>query len=328
MLTTVYIPDVHNNPDALQLSLQHADCFTDGACKSIRDDIQVVLLGDLFDYGSRHKETVDKVRALLKEMGDRCIYLCGNHEIMLWKAVLGNSPHYINSWLTRGGMQNLIELAREKNFFRSDAADIPKMIGNFKDKNEYDRWKHAIKQLNASDIDFEVAWSCYQQHMLESENRILRDSMQIAHAANNILAVHAYPHVGCNGNIQQYNQYFRTQMRGTLEQYPSDSSFVHTLWERMDGASEIDTHDIHMLHKNDIGLVIVGHDIHLQNPRMTEAEEVHVLHLDVGMTYHPSSPFCYAKHTPSGEVRVASFLSGSEERTLGRFTDGKFCKEE
>src|SRR5690606_3218672 len=94
MPRTLAIGDIHGCDVAL-------DALVD-VVRPAADDL-VVVLGDVVDRGPGSKQAIDR----LLELRDRCrlVFLQGNHEDMLLRAIDGES--WMGPWLNFGGRETL-----------------------------------------------------------------------------------------------------------------------------------------------------------------------------------------------------------------------------
>lgn len=98
---TVYLPDQHGEPGMIK----KVDRLVE---KKLID--RVIVLGDAFDRGAYNLDVYKKMKKLQTELGDRFVYVLGNHDIAMIKAVLFDDPSALVDWNFRGGSAFLKEI--------------------------------------------------------------------------------------------------------------------------------------------------------------------------------------------------------------------------
>ncbi|MDO4620115.1 MAG: metallophosphoesterase [Lachnospiraceae bacterium] len=110
---TIIIADMHGCYDAFLSLLQK--------CSLDKEKDKLILLGDAFDRGRKSWELFAEMQKLDKEMGERFIYILGNHDQMLLEAE--KSREDARHWMRNGGLET------QKSFAVHDT-----------DLNEVRRW--------------------------------------------------------------------------------------------------------------------------------------------------------------------------------------------
>ena len=90
MSKTFIIGDVHGCNDKLVELLNKIQLN--------REEDTVIFVGDYFDRGPKSYEVWCTLKELKKDMGERCVLVRGNHEVMLCDYVLGLD----NNWMNNG----------------------------------------------------------------------------------------------------------------------------------------------------------------------------------------------------------------------------------
>lgn len=110
---TIAIGDIHGDIDRLNKLLDKLQP---------KKDDTFVFLGDYIDVGPHPKAVITRLIDLSKETN--CIFLRGNHEDMLLKAVKTKAEHDIEEWIFCGGITTLQDygdfiemLTLHKDFF-------------------------------------------------------------------------------------------------------------------------------------------------------------------------------------------------------------------
>lgn len=114
------LPDLNGNNDLLNkilkriLPLRKSDGIKD----------KIIFLGDFIDRNIKSCQVLDRLISLKKDAPDQCIFLIGNHEDMLLKAMnkdgrknlsLQDQANWYKSWLLNGGaatLQGYLERAK------------------------------------------------------------------------------------------------------------------------------------------------------------------------------------------------------------------------
>lgn len=106
-MKTVIISDLHGCHDAMLRLLKKAELNT--------TEDQLIILGDMIDRGRYSYEVIQEVMHLKETMGERCIVLFGNHEIMMMDAV-GSFPlrEDMQLWKQNGGGKTIQSCYRHK----------------------------------------------------------------------------------------------------------------------------------------------------------------------------------------------------------------------
>ncbi|MDQ0152650.1 serine/threonine protein phosphatase 1 [Moryella indoligenes] len=107
-MRTVIISDIHGESAAFQELLEQIGFD--------RRENQLILLGDALDGGADACGTYFKIRALKEEMGERLVYIRGEHEQMFMDAELLTRGQLANAflWQQNGGKETLAALKRRK----------------------------------------------------------------------------------------------------------------------------------------------------------------------------------------------------------------------
>ncbi len=101
---TYAIGDIHGRHDLLGrlLAMIEADAEEMGLA-----DARAVFLGDYVDRGEQSREVLETLVALKRDMGDRAVFLKGNHEAMMLE-FMEHPEAAAAVWLRNGGLQTLM----------------------------------------------------------------------------------------------------------------------------------------------------------------------------------------------------------------------------
>lgn len=108
------ITDVHGCYNELVLLL---------AKLTITPNTLIIFMGDYVDRGPQSKEVIDLIISLREQC---CVVtLKGNHEDMMYKALVNNSDRDVEMWMTNGGYQTLLSYGDIETVL-ADIRELPK----------------------------------------------------------------------------------------------------------------------------------------------------------------------------------------------------------
>jgi serine/threonine protein phosphatase 1 len=96
-MLTIAIGDIHGMFHALEMLLEHIDCFIETKWRN--DRFKLIFLGDYIDRGPHSKQVIKKLRSLESEN-----YIClkGNHEEMILNRFLAKQKDALSGQRRRG----------------------------------------------------------------------------------------------------------------------------------------------------------------------------------------------------------------------------------
>ena len=90
---------------------------------TITPNTLIIFMGDYVDRGPRSKEVIDLIISLREQC---CVVtLKGNHEDMMYKALVNNSDRDVEMWMTNGGYQTLLSYGDIETVL-ADIRELPK----------------------------------------------------------------------------------------------------------------------------------------------------------------------------------------------------------
>ncbi|MDO8648542.1 MAG: metallophosphoesterase [Candidatus Peregrinibacteria bacterium] len=341
-LSTVLIPDVHGDRDALDDALIHSGSAEQKQGRlRVHDDVAVVQTGDLLDRGKQNLLVLDRLLELREQMGDRLTLLIGNHDGTLLQCM--QHPEDVQSvehWLCRlGGMKVLMNIAERfqltlaKPSLETFPVSLSSLTSLEKVLTEV-TWGNTVKKYNASSTDFPRAFEKARQLFLgRGEYASVFRAMHLACAPRpNILAVHAgVDREHCASSPEELTQQYRTLYRQkSLSVFSySDAPFGEFIWMRRGEQPRkklLDRPTSEALLGQEKDLLIHGHDIlwgGVQEHR--QCYGVRDMNGDVGMSHgYRQSPshWGYIKIDESNSITANNDTSG--EQDFGRIDDDRY----
>lgn len=178
------IPEVHGNFNSLEIILDRLIPLR----THINQEDVLVMLGDYIDGDSSGADVIDCLINIKQQYGDRAIFIKGNHEEMMLKAIYGSDNDF-NYWIANGGISTILSYLKKANLQltphsikRNRLADIiPKTHIDFlKDLNPYFiineyvffhggfNPEKTISENNASNFPFDYTSSKYVKNNLKN----------------------------------------------------------------------------------------------------------------------------------------------------------------
>ncbi len=330
MSTTVFIPDIHGDVDALKRSLDKSDivdCLGDDVV-SAKEDADIVILGDIWDRGDSNKKVIDllmQLRTIFK-----ITFIAGNHDAVMLDALIGSKdPRSICQWLLNGGYSVLAEMSETHNFpkLQKSNYDFPISLEHLeidKQLSKTSLWVQRISDTHYDNIDFREALNRAPEILCSKANLEIFRRMQLVHrCCHGVLAVHSMITPECANNLDAYEKY--TLGTAIDDRRISEVSDWDILSKRTGAGEDFITEAtakilLHASHP----VVVHGHNI-IQSgiPVVQDCHGVLEINLDVGIShYFHHGNFAYIKINKMGEITVGSKKGGIQK--VGYIRNGSF----
>lgn len=264
----LYIGDVHGDAMALERTFDQAGWADKRHSKMVKIRKEklpgtIVLLGDLIDRWRQNIQVLETVLQLQDQMGERCITLLGNHELMMIEALRNQNPTMIEDWLDNGGDETLAELTMHGRLMKQ-ALDHAEPLSD--QAMEYFNKTYESPEVASGFID---AFIASRQLFLKGRYASLFNGMKISHSAGGVLAVHAGidSYTGTvmeDEGLDVVNRGYNTAWQmNALKNWVYPTGFSSTLWRRKgiaSGNEALDAHTAKLFREKGIHVLIHGHD--------------------------------------------------------------------
>lgn len=92
---------------------------------TITPETLIIFMGDYVDRGPQSKEVIDLIISLREQC---CVVtLKGNHEVMMYEALVNNSDRDVKMWMANGGYQTLLSYGDIKTVL-ADVRELPEVL--------------------------------------------------------------------------------------------------------------------------------------------------------------------------------------------------------
>ena len=92
---------------------------------TITPETLIIFMGDYVDRGPQSKEVIDLIISLIEQC---CVVtLKGNHEDMMYEALVNNSDRDVRMWMTNGGYQTLLSYGDIETVL-ADIRELPEVL--------------------------------------------------------------------------------------------------------------------------------------------------------------------------------------------------------